>query len=191
MFASIQGEGHWVGTPAIFIRLQGCSVGCSWCDTKDSWPSAEGTDITERIDRMCAAYPAIRHVVITGGEPCQFDLVPLIRYLGKRFRWVQIETSGYFDPPKYHGTYWLTVSPKPFRPDFNLKCVKSASELKIVVGSYDDVQFAQTCKNENPTAHFYIQPMSEQKNAIDICTTIAMTNDWKISARIHKLLGLK
>ena len=37
IFETIQGEGHFTGIPSIFIRLQGCPVGCSWCDTKHSW----------------------------------------------------------------------------------------------------------------------------------------------------------
>ncbi len=37
MFQTLQGEGYYTGVPAIFIRLQGCPVGCSWCDTKHTW----------------------------------------------------------------------------------------------------------------------------------------------------------
>ncbi len=37
MFQTLQGEGYFTGVPAIFIRLQGCPVGCSWCDTKHTW----------------------------------------------------------------------------------------------------------------------------------------------------------
>ena len=42
IFPTIQGEATWTGTPATFIRLQGCPVGCSWCDTKHTWP--EGSE---------------------------------------------------------------------------------------------------------------------------------------------------
>lgn len=37
MFQTLQGEGYFTGVPAIFIRLQGCPVGCAWCDTKHTW----------------------------------------------------------------------------------------------------------------------------------------------------------
>jgi 7-carboxy-7-deazaguanine synthase len=189
IFVSVQGEGYWTGTPAIFIRLQGCSIGCPWCDTKKSWNASEQYDITERLEKMLSVYPAVRHAVITGGEPCQFDLVPLITYLNTKMNMVQVETSGYFKPPK--AKCWLTVSPKSFRQDYNLECVQTATELKIVVGSYADIQFAEKCRNENPNAHFYIQPMSEQKNAVDICMLYSVTNNWKLSARIHKYLDVK
>lgn len=39
MFQTLQGEGYFTGVPAIFIRLQGCPVGCAWCDTKHTWKS--------------------------------------------------------------------------------------------------------------------------------------------------------
>ena len=37
LFATVQGEGAYTGTPAVFVRLQGCNVGCPWCDTKHTW----------------------------------------------------------------------------------------------------------------------------------------------------------
>src|SRR5437870_5400263 len=46
VFASVQGEGATVGTPSAFIRLQGCSIGCTWCDTKYSWAPGGGRETT-------------------------------------------------------------------------------------------------------------------------------------------------
>ena len=43
VFYSLQGEGVMAGAPAVFVRLQGCSVGCAWCDTKYSWDPAAGS----------------------------------------------------------------------------------------------------------------------------------------------------
>ncbi len=96
MFQTLQGEGYFTGVPAIFIRLQGCPVGCAWCDTKpgkslrdrevslfsilaktkesDKWGAASSEDLLAVIGRQ--GYTA-RHVVITGGEPCIHDLLPL------------------------------------------------------------------------------------------------------------------
>ncbi len=93
MFQTLQGEGFYTGVPAIFIRLQGCPVGCSWCDTKhtwetradretslgdilvktvesDAWGSADAATLIDSIQRQ--GWTA-RHVVITGGEPAIFD----------------------------------------------------------------------------------------------------------------------
>ena len=59
VFYSIQGEGATAGVPAVFARLQGCSVGCEWCDTKYSWDPARGRAV--ELDALLAemeAHPA-------------------------------------------------------------------------------------------------------------------------------------
>src|SRR5215475_10354965 len=70
-FFSIQGEGATAGLPAVFIRLQGCSVGCRWCDTKYSWDPAGGQEA--RLDSLieeARGHPC-RRAVITGGKPLE------------------------------------------------------------------------------------------------------------------------
>jgi 7-carboxy-7-deazaguanine synthase len=99
-FFSIQGEGPTAGAPAVFIRLQGCSVGCAWCDTKYSWDPAGG-DVAELDDLVASAlaHPC-RRVVVTGGEPLESALfVPLVRALAERGATVEVETSGTLPPP--------------------------------------------------------------------------------------------
>src|SRR5690554_7070634 len=97
VFQTIQGEGMFTGVAAIFIRLQGCPVGCPWCDTQHTWEQkaedqVELSAIFEKTqasshwaqtsaDDIVAAlhhkgYTA-RHIVLTGGEPAMFDLLPL------------------------------------------------------------------------------------------------------------------
>lgn len=65
IFYSIQGEGRYTGTPAIFIRLAGCNLRCNFCDTEHQ-PYQDLTE--EEIMRQIADFPA-SHIVITGGEP--------------------------------------------------------------------------------------------------------------------------
>src|SRR5713226_7503377 len=71
VFASVQGEGVSVGTPSVFVRLQGCSVGCVWCDTKYSWAASGGYETT--LDALVAQIASlnVENVVITGGEPLE------------------------------------------------------------------------------------------------------------------------
>ena len=72
-FLSLQGEGPSAGVPAHFLRLQGCDVGCAWCDTKYSWDAAGGAAM-----EPAAAVAALRALgeapllVVTGGEPLVF-----------------------------------------------------------------------------------------------------------------------
>ena len=74
IFLSLQGEGPSAGTPAHFIRLQGCDVGCHWCDTKYSWDFAGGRELA--ADAACdeaRALGAAPLLVITGGEPLEHE----------------------------------------------------------------------------------------------------------------------
>ena len=94
-FYSIQGEGATAGLPAIFVRLQGCTVGCAWCDTKYSWDPAAGREVAlpALLDEV-AAFPC-RRVVITGGEPLESPLfAALAATLAVRGYAVEVETSG-------------------------------------------------------------------------------------------------
>ena len=100
VFHSIQGEGATAGAPAVFVRLQGCSVGCRWCDTKYSWDPEGGraADLPRILDEV-AAYRCGR-VIVTGGEPLESPLfAPLLAALGERGLAIEVETSGVLPPP--------------------------------------------------------------------------------------------
>ncbi|MBX3726759.1 MAG: 7-carboxy-7-deazaguanine synthase QueE [Xanthomonadales bacterium] len=96
VFHSIQGEGDAVGWPTVFVRLTGCPLRCTWCDTTYSFHGGEWRDIDELIAQV-AAYCA-RHVCVTGGEPLAqrrcLDL--LVRLCDAGFE-VSLETSGALD----------------------------------------------------------------------------------------------
>ncbi|MEE9274619.1 MAG: 7-carboxy-7-deazaguanine synthase QueE [bacterium] len=99
LFHSLQGEGATLGRPSVFVRLMGCTVGCSWCDTKYSW---EGPPVEERTLAEILAYCRERpgsQVIVTGGEPLESEhLSPLVGALKKEGLRVEIETSGYIPP---------------------------------------------------------------------------------------------
>jgi len=99
-FYSIQGEGPTAGLPAVFVRLQGCSVGCRWCDTRYSWDPEGGREITLRaLLAEVEGFPC-RRVVITGGEPLESPLfTPLASALTAAGYVVEVETSGTLPPP--------------------------------------------------------------------------------------------
>lgn len=114
IFLSLQGEGPSAGTPAHFIRLQGCDVGCHWCDTKYSWDFAGGRALT--ADAACdeaLALGAAPLLVITGGEPLEHEgLGEMIARAVERWPRVEVETSGIAPPPLSHPRLFWNVSPK-------------------------------------------------------------------------------
>jgi len=106
-FFSIQGEGVTAGMPAVFIRLQGCSVGCRWCDTKYSWDPAGGHHVTlEALIGDARAFPC-RRAVVTGGEPLESSLfAPLVEALKACGFTLEAETSGILSPPPAPVDQW-------------------------------------------------------------------------------------
>ena len=108
IFDSIQGEGILAGTFSTFIRLQGCTVGCRWCDTKYTW-AAGGTrmDVYDILEKVNAT-----HVVITGGEPTLYNLDELVEELRGISCYIQLETSGQNELRGKLLPDWITWSPK-------------------------------------------------------------------------------
>lgn len=114
IFLSLQGEGPSAGTPAHFLRLQGCDVGCAWCDSKYTWDAAGGEPRT--IDEVCDrafALGAADLVVITGGEPLEHaGIGALIDAAARRWKRVEVETSGILPPARSGPNLFWNVSPK-------------------------------------------------------------------------------
>ena len=103
-FRSLQGEGPSTGTPAHFLRLQGCDVGCRWCDTRYTWDPALGRESTlaEAFAELHALGPAPL-LVVTGGEPLEHaGIRELLAAAAGQWPRVEVETSGIAPPPITH-----------------------------------------------------------------------------------------
>lgn len=172
VFLSIQGEGPSAGTPAHFVRLQGCDVGCHWCDSKYTW-AAEGGEawaIPELLDRT-QALGAAPLLVVTGGEPLQHDNIEaLLTAALERWPRVEVETSGVAPPPISHERLHFNVSPKlpsvtSRWPDTWVHARKWASEplatFKIVIGSESDLNDAVRLLAEHGLPHDRVMLMPE------------------------------
>lgn len=114
VFHSLQGEGPSAGTPAHFLRLQGCDVGCHWCDTKYTWDPSAGQEMS--LADAFAALHALGEaslLVVTGGEPLAHAGVDrvLAAAVGRWAR-VEVETSGIAPPRFTHERLHHMWSPK-------------------------------------------------------------------------------
>ena len=96
IFHSIQGESSYVGQPCVFVRLTGCPLRCTWCDTEYAFYGGTEQSIEEILAKVDSY--GCRLVEVTGGEPlAQSDAFPLISTLCDRGYQVLIETSGAID----------------------------------------------------------------------------------------------
>jgi len=114
LFLSLQGEGPSAGTPAHFLRLQGCDVGCSWCDSKYTWDAAGGRslDADDALAELRSLGEAAL-LVVTGGEPLEHaGVAALLDAAVERWPRVEVETSGVLPPPLAHARLHYNVSPK-------------------------------------------------------------------------------
>jgi organic radical activating enzyme len=128
VFYSVQGEGTWTGTPAVFVRLAGCNLACDFCDTDYSTKFYASVD--EVVDRVRAAGGDCPTVVLTGGEPLAQTQTPaLIEALRRDGRRVHIESNGtiYASLPE---DVWLCVSPKE---RLDRRMAARANEAKLIV----------------------------------------------------------
>ncbi len=149
IFFSLQGEAARAGLPTVFVRLTGCPLRCTWCDTTYSFTGGEPATVASVLLEV-AKYPA-RQVCVTGGEPLsQKECLPLLTALCDAGYDVSLETSGALDI--------AGVDPRVSRimdlkaPDSgesaknrweNLPHLNQHDEIKIVIASRSDYEWAR------------------------------------------------
>ncbi len=189
-FYTLQGEGRWSGTPAYFIRLAGCDVGCHWCDVKESWTVADDQwmPISEIVS--LAKSSGTQRVVITGGEPTMHDLEPLTTAMHDAGLLCHIETAG---AHPFSGKFdWITFSPKKFKaalPEY----YQLAHELKVIVYNAHDLEWAEqeAMKCDTEKTLFYLQPEWSRRDRVhQTIEYIKAHPHWKLSLQTHKYVEI-
>ena len=204
IFDSIQGEGASAGTPSVFVRLQGCTVGCTWCDTKYSWDARRGEDMTLEalLDRVKDA--GMPNVVVTGGEPLEHEaLVPLVTGIKAMGLRVEIETAGIQPPPALPVDQWnvslkLASSGVPtarrLRPDAIERFRDLGAWFKFVVGDERDVDevLAIQTRHGLPTERILLMPLGmrreEQQALMPRVIEWCRLYGFRFSPRLHILI---
>lgn len=214
VYTAIQGEGCQAGVPMVLLRLHGCSVGCPWCDTKETWhidPANACASIAEArganaryaiasastIARSIRAqHPGPAWVLLTGGEPAEQGLGPLVEALHDAGYKVAIETSGTAPGLVDAECDWVCVSPKIGMPGGRAiipEVLALADEIKMVVGKAADIQKLEALLNDYPTkpgVYICLQPLSQNERATQLCVETVQARGWRLSVQLHKFLRL-
>lgn len=188
-FYSLQGEGFYKGTAAYFIRLGGCDVGCHWCDVKESWDASLHTlTPIETIVQKALQYS--KTIIITGGEPLMYNLLPLTQLLKSKGARTHIETSGAH--PLTGIWDWICLSPKKNKRPLPLIHQK-ANELKMIIYNQNDFLFAEEMSAlTQPECIRYLQPEWSRKEKMipKMVEYVLAHPQWKISLQMHKYLDI-
>lgn len=209
-FHTIQGEGPLAGYPAVFVRLWGCHLRCTFCDT-DFESDPRATDI-QLISDYCLLCDL---AVLTGGEPMRQNILPLVQLLLVQHHLVQIETSGSFwvaglEEYKMDSALHIVVSPKT--PTVDDRILNYATAWKYIISERhmqsveDGLPMTDTQKGPvlavlarppkgTPRERVFVQPMDEQdaeqnRKNTERCIYLATKFGYRISLQQHKVLGV-
>jgi len=189
-FYTIQGEGAYQGKAAIFIRLGGCDVGCTWCDVKESWnATAHPKTAIAQIVQESIKYPA-QICVITGGEPLMHPLDDLCNELHRAGKRTHLETSG--THPLTGKWDWICLSPKKFKSPLD-EVVAVANELKVVIYHPSDFAWAEGFAAQVPeSCRLFLQPEWSKTNTVLplIVEYVKQHPKWQISLQVHKYMNI-
>jgi 7-carboxy-7-deazaguanine synthase len=197
VFPSVQGEGLRQGEPTIFVRLSGCNLRCSFCDTKYARSGGEmraRDSVVAEVKKIRLDFPAL-WVCLTGGEPLLQDISGLVRDLKKEGLKVQVETNGTID--RLLPVDWYTVSPKPKDYSYQPRFRRAAKEVKLVASRDLTFEVVQRLRKEFPQeTPVILQPESNHQasakramNILERCLKDGLTNI-RLSCQLHKIFNI-
>lgn len=193
IFSSIDGEGKRAGELATFIRLTGCNLRCSYCDTRYAFNAGLNMSITDIVNKV-----KYYNVTLTGGEPLLYDVRPLLNEL--QYNSVNIETNGSRDITPYldYENVFFTIDYKCKSSGESERMLMSNFEklrhrdvLKFVVGSIEDLEQAKGIYEKyNPMAAIYVSPVFGKITPAEIVDFMQEheLEDWKIQLQLHKYI---
>jgi 7-carboxy-7-deazaguanine synthase len=163
IYKSLQGESSFAGLPCVFVRLTGCNLRCSWCDSEYTFTGGRKMtvrEIEDEVHRLAPPRQALRLVEITGGEPMlqERELIPFMQRLIDERYTVLLETSGERPLDKVPNQVHKIVDVKcphsgaagTFKPE-NLKSLTERDELKFVLSDRADYEFARDFVKQHKT----------------------------------------
>lgn len=206
IFGTFQGEGPYTGYPAIFIRLSGCNLACSFCDTEfDDYRELEVDEIIriggEKFDEFTEGKGIKKPlIVITGGEPMRQNISLLCKRLLDLGYKVQIESNGTLMAPDLPEGVQIVCSPKPSNGKYHMirkDLLKHAVAIKFLVSeSIPDYSAVAEVGQREFNLPVYVQPMDEydhKKNSenLALAMKIAAKKGAILSLQTHKIIGIE
>lgn len=197
IFYSIEGEGIRAGMPCTFIRLFGCNLHCSYCDTRyacegNDYEDMSIADIMEKVKSY-----GCPNITLTGGEPLMHtDSGDLIKTLVQNGYKVNIETNGTMIPKHFNVLYTVdfkTISSGE-SDKMNLgafKCLTNDDVIKFVVGSIEDMEQARRfVEDNNIRANVFVSPIFGKIKLEDIANYLTENklHNWRMQLQMHKYI---
>jgi 7-carboxy-7-deazaguanine synthase len=214
-YPCVQGEGVQTGVAMVLLRLHGCAVGCPWCDTRETWyfdadqqvgtlaealganPRYVYLSANEIAGHIVAHHPGPKWVLVTGGEPAQYDLRPLAHALQEAGYRNALETSG-TELGHLHADFdWVCVSPKLNMPGGKVvrpEALAVADEIKHVVGRQRDIHDLDALlagTQLKPNVQICLQPVSVRQKATELCIETVQARGWRLSVQTHKYIAAR
>jgi 7-carboxy-7-deazaguanine synthase len=196
IFYSLQGEAREVGLPTVFVRLTGCPLRCTYCDTEYAFKGKNMLSIDEILNEV--KQYSTRYVCVTGGEPlAQIDCHVLLDALVKEGQQVSLETSGSIDISAVNSAVSIVMDVKtPSSNESkhnkydNIAKLQAKDQLKFVIGSKADFDWSVDTLDQYPTkADVLFSPVFD-------AITPTQLADWildkqlnvRMQVQMHKLL---
>ena len=193
LFWTLQGEGHFSGKRALFIRLPYCNYNCPWCDTEYN----SFKEWSLKNFKSFILSEKSRFAVITGGEPMGHKHLPkILKILKDENFYVACETNGSLEIPKEIG--FVTTSPKSytkkkFEPYYIHPTVFSqTNEWKYVVDNQFNFNILERHKSDSEKVHHSLSPEfnNMQENTQKIIEYIKQNPKWQLSLQTHKWIDI-
>lgn len=198
LYLSIQGESQWAGQPCVFVRLAGCNLRCSWCDSTWTFKGGQHVSIDEVLARVAGL--GVPLVELTGGEPLAHrQAIPLMRELLDRGHEVLLETSGSLDIAAVPAAVHIIMDLKA--PDSgeegknrwaNLGLLRAKDNLKLVLASRRDYEWARevlALPARDPSVPVYLSPVFGRLDPAELAGWILEDRlPVRLQLQLHKLL---